>query len=200
MAMALVSALIFGIRYKRTRMPLLAGAPVVVTLMFLWVHFYGPTFLDNPDTYLPIWLIDPHRQAIWKFTFERTMEMPWFGHGIDTINLQPGASENAEGFYQSWIPSHPHNWTLEILSETGILGLVSLMATLLILAVRLARNFLANNHPNQNLALLALSTGFWSSAFFNFSIWSTWWLLTYFVLFAITSSAGTNADRLETEN
>ncbi len=188
LAMAVIVTALMGIRDKRTRLPLLLGAPLVVAGAFVWLHYFGPTFLDNPDTYLPVWLIDPHRQSIWKFTLERALETPWFGHGIDTINLQSSLGQHLEKNLQTEIPSHPHNWVMEIFSETGFVGLLSLFATLLILCIRLAKNVLANIRPQQNLALLALSTGFWASSLFNFSIWSTWWLLTYFVLFAIVAS------------
>ncbi|HEY9080179.1 O-antigen ligase family protein [Magnetovibrio sp.] len=188
MAMILVCALVLGIRDKRTRLPMLIGAPIVVAGMFAWLQIFGPSWLQTKSTYLPTWLVDPHRQMIWQFTFEHAMQAPWFGHGIDTINLLPGADINIRGMGQSYIPSHPHNWTMEILAETGWIGLSVFVATLLILAVRLARATLANQSPAVNLTLLALSTGFWTSALFNFSIWSTWWLLTYFVLFALVAA------------
>ena len=188
MAMIMVSALVLGIREKRTRLPMLIGAPILVAVMFLWLQIYGPSWLQNQDTYLPTWLVDPHRQMIWQFTFEHAMQAPWFGHGIDTINMLPGADINIRGMGQSYIPSHPHNWVMEILAETGWVGLIVFVFTLLTLAVRLVRATLANRSPAANLTLLALSTGFWTSASFNFSIWSTWWLLTYFVLFAMVAA------------
>jgi len=188
MAMIVVSALVLGIRETRTRLPMLIGAPILVAGMFLWLQVYGPSWSQNQETYLPTWLVDPHRQMIWRFTFEHAMQAPWFGHGIDTINLLPGADINIQGMGQSYIPSHPHNWSVEILAETGWVGLTVFVAALLTLAVRLARAILANQSPAESLTLLALSAGFWTSAFFNFSIWSTWWLLTYFVLFAIVAA------------
>jgi len=188
MSMILVGALVLGIREKRTRLPMLVGAPVLVAGMFLWLQIYGPSWLQNQNTYLPTWLVDPHRQMIWRFTFEHAIQAPWFGHGIDTINLLPGANIKIHGMGQSYIPSHPHNWGMEIFAETGAVGLVAFIIALLVLAVRLVRAVLANRSPAVNLTLLALSAGFWTSASFNFSIWSTWWLLTYFVLFAIVAA------------
>ncbi len=194
MSMILIGAILLGLREKRTRLPLLVGAPIVVALMFWWMFNYGPTFLNHPDAYLPTTLVDPHRQAIWKFTFERALHAPWFGHGIDTINFQPGADSAFTKGYVQMIPSHPHNWVIEIFSETGAIGIVSIFTVLIGLALGLARSVLANRDTSENLALLSLSAGFWTSALFNFSIWSTWWLLTYFILYAIVASWRTQTD------
>ena len=188
LAMILIGGTLLAIRDKRTRLPVLAGAPIFVALIFFWLLNYGPTFLSPEEAYLPTILIDPHRQMIWKFTVERGMDALWFGHGLDTINYQPGASPSNGEHAKSLIPSHPHNWMIEVFAETGVLGLLAVIATLLKLVVGLARSVLANNNTGVHFALLALSVVFWTSALFNFSIWSTWWLLTYFVLFAIVSS------------
>jgi len=188
MAMVLLTALVLGVRDKRTRLGLLVSAPIVIAAMFVWVQFYGPTFLNTPDTYLPIWLVDPHRQLIWKFTFEHALNSPWVGLGIDNINLIAGARTNIDGMSQSYIPSHPHNWILEIFAETGLIGLTAAFTTLMIVVVKLLRAVLANRNLDANITLVALTAGFWTAALFNFSIWSTWWQLTYFVLFAIIAA------------
>ena len=188
MAMMIIGGFLLGLRDKRTRLPILVGAPVIIALIFYWLLNFGPTFLNHPDAYLPTALVDPHRQMIWKFTVERAMDALWFGHGINTINFQPGAGFKGPTAPPPLIPSHPHNWMVEVFAETGLLGLVAAVATLLKLIIGLARSVLANRDPSDNFALLVLSAGFWSSALFNFSIWSTWWLLTYFVLYAIVAS------------
>ncbi|MCW8914457.1 MAG: O-antigen ligase family protein [Magnetovibrio sp.] len=188
MAMIIIGAILLGLREKRTRFPLLLGAPILMGLMFFWLFNYGPTFLNHPDAYLPTTLVDPHRQMIWKFTVERAMDAMWFGHGIDTINFQPGAGFKGPTAPPPLIPSHPHNWLVEVFAETGILGTCAVLATLFKLFIGLARSVLANRDTSINFALLALSAGFWGSALFNFSIWSTWWLLTYFVLYAVVAS------------
>lgn len=188
MAMVLLVAAILGIRDKRTRMPFLIGAPIIVSAMFLWLQVYGPTFVQNENAYLPSWLVDPHRQLIWRFTFEHAMQHPWIGYGLNTINLIPGANSAIQGVGQAYIPSHPHNWMLEIFAETGGLGLASTLFIITTLAIKLTRAVLKNFNPATNLTLLALTAGFWTSSLFNFSIWSTWWLLTYFVLFAMVAA------------
>lgn len=139
--------------------------------------------------YLPRWLVDPHRQYIWQFAFESFLNSPWTGTGIDQSNYIPGAGLPAPGFdgTTATLPSHPHNGVLEILTETGVLGFLPFVFVIGGTFWRLLKRSWTS--PDEaNMALLVLMAGFWSSALFNFSIWSTWWQLTLFTLFAVISS------------
>jgi len=140
-------------------------------------------------TYLPTWLLDPHRQNIWKFAYDRFLDHPWVGNGIDQLNRLPGAKMPVPGLDSSaaLVPSHPHNWALEILGETGIIGFLPVVIALTFIAWKLARRYLQNANE-ADLALFTLMAGFWASALFNFSIWAVWWQLTFFMLFAIIAA------------
>ena len=94
-----------------------------------------PPFLDqNPDT-LPF--VDPHRELIWGFVLNAHESAPFFGVGPNSINYFPGANVVIEQLNQEFVPSHPHNWILEILSETGWIGF-GLLAASIFLTLRLA--------------------------------------------------------------
>lgn len=151
----------------------------------------GANLADN--TYLPTWLIDGHRQNIWKFAWEKFTESPWVGHGIDQLNRLPGAKIPVQGLNEtaSTLPSHPHNWALEIIAETGLIGFLPFVVVLGYVAFRVVRRFLQAGDEGA-LAQASLMTGFWSSALFNFSIWAVWWQLTFLILFALV--AATNHD------
>lgn len=138
------------------------------------------------ETYLPLWLLDPHRQNIWKFAFERFLDHPWVGNGIDQINRLPGAQELVRdlGSDAFVMPSHPHNWALEVLAETGLVGFIPVLAVIGYIAWKTLKAYL-HSSDERALAVLTLMAGFWTSALFNFSIWAAWWLLTLFALFAI---------------
>jgi len=139
--------------------------------------------------YLPRWLVDPHRQYIWQFAFESFLESPWVGTGIDQSNYIPGAGLPAPGFdgHTATLPSHPHNGVLEILTETGLLGFLPFVFVIGGTFWRLLKRSWKSS-DEANMALLVLMAGFWSSALFNFSIWSTWWQLTLYTLFAVIAS------------
>lgn len=144
--------------------------------------YHGPV-----EPGLPVSLIDAHRQYIWRFSFDTALEAPYFGHGIDVSNYLPGASVLIEKFNQTFIPSHPHNWLLEIFLETGAFGLAALLATLALL-LRLWLRIGAVS-PGAAAAGVAVFVGFWSSSMLNFSIWAAWWQGVFLVLSAIVLAA-----------
>jgi len=204
MAMTIAGALLLTLARQKHARALLATVGAGATGIVAWVAIKEITSIDNianapsgtaqPDAYLPFWLLDPHRQNIWKFVFERFLDHPWVGNGIDQINRLPGAKMPVPGLDASaaLVPSHPHNWALEILAETGLIGFLPLVFALAFVAWKLIQRYLQDENE-ADLALLTLMAGFWASALFNFSIWATWWQLTFVVLFAVVASAREHA-------
>ena len=136
---------------------------------------------------------DWHRQVIWGFTIDIIQSAPVFGVGPNTVNLMPGANDLIPGMNQEYIPSHPHNWVLEIAAETGILG-VALLLTAVLLGLR-ALFQLTKQDETAAWAAIALYSAFWTSSLGNFSIWSAWWLAVFAVLMSFPLAAfvrGTN--------
>ena len=134
---------------------------------------------------IPYWLIDYQRQAIFKFTFDLAAQSPWFGNGINVVNFLPGADAKIPGQAGlTYIPGHPHDWPVEILAETGVVGLASMLGLVLLLFAGLIRDYHATLDPAV-LAGLAVNTGYWTSGLFNFSFWAAWWQAAFLVLFAL---------------
>lgn len=155
---------------------------------------------DMPDvknsapvwSWMPIWLVDSHRQHIWQFTLTKIAEMPWLGHGINCIDRVAGAHRILPQLGAEVLPSHPHDWMLEILAETGIVGFVPVILALGWCFARQVRRYLLTGNRDA-LTLVALFSAFWSSSLFNFSIWSSWWLITFFTLSAIIAGGPASA-------
>ncbi len=189
LAMGLVAALLAAWRHRRYRLAiaaafLVAAAAVVWFVVNSWENWIVQESSLGPlHLYLPVWMVGPHRQVIWRFVAEHILDKPLFGWGIGAANYIPGAHRLipvVDGYY---VPSHPHNWLLEIVSETGLVGAVPFLALLAWWAWRLARRYLRDGAP-EALALVALLFGFFGAASFNFSIWRVWWHLTAMVLAA----------------
>ncbi len=137
---------------------------------------------------LPTWMIDAHRQIIWGFALDRAADAPWLGYGIDVGGGLPGAETPLpECIGQNYMPSHAHNWMIEMLVETGLFGLAGAVAALLLFARGLVQR--AARRQQGALAALALAGAFWGSGLVNFSIWAAWWQTSFVVLTAITLSA-----------
>ncbi|MFC1673633.1 O-antigen ligase family protein [Pseudomonadota bacterium] len=193
--MGLVVVALSVVHNKRAKLMLGAASTLIVSSLG-WLYFteHGAQLIGG--TFAPEWLIDPHRQHIWTFAFERFLEHPWVGNGIDQLNRLPGAKEAVPGLASTaaQVPSHPHNWAMEILGETGLIGFLPMLAALTFVAWNLVKHYI-HTGSHRALAQIALMAGFWFSALFNFSIWAVWWQLTFLILFAVLA-----ADRATPEN
>lgn len=137
--------------------------------------------------FAPIWLVDQHRQVIWQFTLDRFHERPWFGWGLNAISSAPGASDKIPELKAEFIPSHPHNWMVESLAETGVAGFVPLLAVIIGIAAAAIRSYRRTGAP-ATLAWLALWLTYWSAGAFNFSMWNATWQASGLVLAALVCS------------
>jgi len=189
-AMSLVVIGVVAISRRKYTKRLSALGLSIVAGGIAWVYAENKWRPLTEGSYAPEWLIDSHRQIIWKFSFERFLDHPWVGNGIDQLNYLPGAKVlvNISNDLAYTLPSHPHNWALEILAETGLLGFSTVIIALAVISWKFLKNYLAQ-HNEADLALLTLWAGFWSSALFNFSIWATWWQLTLCIVFTLIASA-----------
>lgn len=149
---------------------------------------YNVDIAPENDWLFPVWLVDFQRQTIWAHALTIFEGAPWLGVGANTINFTPGADQPIPGNLNLHIiPSHPHNWAVEVLAETGALGFAALLLTLIILCGYLLLNYRRTAAPGYLLAISVLA-GYWTSGLFNFSYWSAWWQVTFFLAMAFALS------------
>lgn len=113
------------------------------------------------------------RQMIWLQAFRVFLEAPWFGHGfrMSRFILEAGTGGNLPALIL-----HPHNFTLQILMEVGIMGMLVIYSGFSLAWVRLM------SWMNPQGVLLATSLGFcllvvWSA---GFGIWQSYLLGAFF--------------------
>jgi len=188
---AFLACFVVFVRVYGTRRQFYSSILVVGVIGAGLIHWLTPATKDivvhsevRFDYPLPLWLVDYTRQNIWGFVLDRAMESPFVGHGINAINLLPGADRPIHTGSVNLVPSHPHNWFLEIFSETGIVGLIPLLVLICATLVRLIRMYAATRDMAVMVAL-AVSVAYWASGLFNFSFWAAWWQVAYFITVAI---------------
>ena len=95
---------------------------------------FDPQSIKNFEFKIPTKLIDTHRQFIWGFSLNKFKSNPLLGYGPDTSNFI-NESQRIIGHKttgdMTFIPSHPHNFFIEILLEIGILGTFSFILFIL---------------------------------------------------------------------
>lgn len=183
-----IVALAIRIRNRLLGAGLIAGMFVVCAAVVVWLY-YSRQHLQNiapdQDWLFPVWLLDFERQVIWGHTWKQAMAAPLFGLGANTVNFSPGADTVIPGTsHLTLIPGHPHNWFFEIMAETGIVGLLSLLVSIGFWFYQLLIRFY-EAASSSVLAALAIAAGYWGSGLFNFSYWSAWWQMAFFVAVAL---------------
>lgn len=181
---------------KRTRR-LLWGGLVLVVLGFISTYWLTGIVNSSSDmnryvAIVPVWMIDLHRQLIWMFALDLFQHSPWVGFGLNASNYHPMAQlslveyMHGRGFDLAsfgdvkTLPSHPHNWIVEMALDAGLVGLVPMLGFVIYLFANTLKRYFATFSPAL-LAFLAVNAVYWGTGLFNFSFWSMWWQVAYFV-------------------
>ena len=141
--------------------------------------------IDNTVFKIPTYILDPHRQFIWGFVIENLNKQPFFGIGPDTSNFVEGSQRDVGHWAtgdMNFIPSHPHNFILELILEIGFVG------SLCYLFLILSTNFIFLKDKSTAIPLIFFNGYFWSSSLVTFSFWNAWWQGSYFFILAILFS------------
>ena len=143
--------------------------------------------INNYNFKIPISVLDAHRQFIWGFSLSKFHEKPIFGYGPDTSNfIEDGQRVIGSKFTgtMKFIPSHPHNFLIELILETGLLGTLSFIMFIIVLNYKI---FLKANTKERGF-LIFFNGYFWGASLVNFSFWQAWWQCSYFFLLSLIAS------------
>lgn len=122
-----------------------------------------------------------HRIFISNFVIDKYLEKPFLGWGLASSSMVPIDEENDVIYYEQYkwhpLPLHPHNIILQILLETGAIGLL-LFA---IIIFKYIHSIIKQNRESKDYLWGSLFMGFISSYFIisstSFDVWQTWWVL-----------------------
>jgi len=181
---------------RHTSIPIVGMAVLVVAVAGWYFWFALQTIPDHADfDGYPIApnTVDPHRQIIWLFVLSKIPDAMWFGYGIDAINKIAGAGEFIEVLKAEYLPSHPHSWALEILAETGVIGICTFIGALGIAFYDACRKAMSGS--SAALAAVGLLGIYFGSGLFSFSVWASWWQLVLIILWAIAAAMSHETDR-----
>jgi len=143
--------------------------------------------IQNQEFRIPLKLIDAHRQYIWSFSIKNFLNKPVLGHGPDTSNFIEGSQKIINSKYTGtmpFIPSHPHNFILELLLDIGFLGFVSFLFFVIYYNFEIYKKI---NLKGKYLLVLFFFY-FWGSSLVNFSFWLGWWQISYYFITSLIFS------------
>lgn len=168
-----------------------AAVLLVVTVMIIGALATGPiakAVLSNPELARAVHHVQNsagHRLYIWDFTFNRILERPLLGWGMDSSRELPNGHRQVPsdiGNHGEALPLHPHNVFLQIWAELGIVGLLPF----LYLAIAVVRGIPAALNGRQAAMGIAAASAILVPAMTAFGIWQSWWISTFWLLAAIT--------------
>jgi len=192
LAMMVVLACLVVIIYRRPVVYILTFVLLAAVIVFILVWLHETRTAPLPEgaaVFFPSWLIDYQRQLIWGRAVDFGLGSPWFGNGINAINLLPGADAPMPGNSLHIIPAHPHNWLVEVFAETGAVGAIALVVFVATIFFKISCNYL-RSRDDAMLAALLVNVGYWSSGPLNVSFWSAWWQVSFLLLTALCLAAG----------
>jgi O-antigen ligase len=150
---------------------------VVAIALYVVSQLPQPPYTNHRPDQVPF--VDSHRELIWSFVLEAQKAVPFFGYGPNAVNYLPGAKTIIESLNQEYVPSHPHNWMIETLSETGWIGFLTLLTCIALHFRGVVRGIYVDKPAA--LTAVACSGAFWVSGLVNFSFWTSWWQVAYFL-------------------
>ncbi len=160
---------------------------------------FDDTSIQNFEHKIPVNIIDIHRQFIWGFSIEKFKDKVFFGYGPDTSNFIEGSQiqiglKNDIHYTgdMNFIPSHPHNFIIELLLETGMIGLIFFIFSIIILNLRILK---INENIESKIFLIFLNSYFWCSSLVNFSFWLGWWQASFYFLLALLAAKISSLDQ-----
>lgn len=189
----LIVIISISIFYLLQKFNILKKSSYILILIFPILIINFAKFLPNKfDTesiqkfefIIPIQIIDAHRQFIWGFSINKFKEKLILGYGPDTSNFISGSQRTIGSVYtgtMNFIPSHPHNFLIELLLEIGIVGTIIFVIILFFYNLKFIK--LAN--PKNSICIIILNSYFWSTSLVNFSFWLGWWQASYFLFLSI---------------
>lgn len=111
------------------------------------------------------------RLEIFAAFAEQVLQAPLFGHGLQASPSAPKLYEGSDPRIEFALTfTHPHNFSLQVWYELGLVG-VALTTSLLAL---MAKALLDMPSPRL-LAATALAGGAWSVAYVSHGAWQHWW-------------------------
>lgn len=172
----LAFTLCWGISYRLKAPRFIANFLMLVTIVYNFClpfifHFYH-TAIQQDYFQLPRMIRSfIHRLYIWEYSSAKIIEKPWFGWGAG-ITRNFVETENVSGSDLQLLPSHPHNYVLQLWLEMGFVGIFLFTVTQILILRTIAniKDVLARSlyYAFYIFILLILSSAH--------SLWHKWWI------------------------
>lgn len=126
------------------------------------------------------------RLDIWRFSLERSFDHPFLGIGIRNFRALDFSGVHLAS------TTHPHNVPLELLLETGLIGLAAIAMVLMLPVTQFFRAY--NRRDGLAACCFIALAGYCTASLTLTSLFHAWWFVTGMIIFILLKSA---LDRLQ---
>jgi O-antigen ligase len=147
------------------------------------------------ESYDQITISGKHRLFIYNFVANKIIENPFVGSGFASSPVIPINEDEDYIFYKQYkwhpLPLHPHNSILQVLLETGVLGLIIFVYLNISLVNRIYTNYKAHKNILYSAAANACFVNYFVIGLISYSVWQSWWIslsAVTILLFALYSN------------
>jgi len=152
--------------------------PVITSYLFSFLAGNAQSEWLNiePDTHAEAapWLYNAYignRAEIWDFVTKYALNNPLYGFGIEATKYVP-LFEHAHIFHTEDTILHPHNFSVQIWIEFGLVGVAAFSAVIIALLKEMA--LLPQNTSKRISTTLLFITLLFASM--TYGLWQSWWL------------------------
>jgi exopolysaccharide production protein ExoQ len=187
-----LGAIVFAlVRWQRKLFWPIVLIPVAIALVF--PGFFMTSLTEQQQCRLH-YMMDSayHRVMIYQFSTTKIAEKPIAGWGMDSSRSIPGGAQRAQSInctrpdgaqtklnIGGKLPLHPHNASVQIWLELGLIGSLLLAVSVLVLI----RRFEQNNSDNQGRAIIAATFCSLSLIYnISFGLWQSWLMFAMILL------------------
>ena len=168
--------IIFTMNIKNIKLPNLAIYTTIFISFFSFLYFKEDSVLAERISYTFLQLDQNVYFFMFRNAFEIFKDNIFFGTGLQTYRFECHLS------FQN-CSTHPHNFFLELLSDTGIFGVLTFYICLIIMAyrnIKYVKNSILNRSIILSFTLLLFFPFLPSGSFFNsFGMNITWFSLGF---------------------
>jgi O-antigen ligase len=152
--LSLILLFIFSSVTAQIKLSLLSLILVFLFLIFNYSNIFKEKFVNEPIKYYK----DNHYKAHFLTAIEIFKNNKITGSGVKTFRVECNKSEYVNinsVYYQHRCTTHPHNFYLEVLSETGILGISIFLILNLYIFLKLVKNFWNKKKQRNEILFIA---------------------------------------------
>jgi O-antigen ligase len=187
---ALILGCLAGIFYLNRRFKSLGIGALFIILLFLTFLsistsflFVGPEFLKSLPEYVGKDFTFTGRTVLWEYIFDETKNHLFIGCGFGGFWVIDGYFLENVYKYFVWLPNQSHNGYLDILNETGLMGLSIFLIAVITYFIKLSR--IQNNFIWKWFVIAALIINLQETTLFRMNVFTgVLFIFSYLALYA----------------